>query len=464
MWKSAQPCNLRLARGFDLCHFIFMKAFVGPGQHWHIAGVGGVGMNAIAQVTLHGGCRVTGSDRLRDQGKTTPVLDKLERLGLPLVPQDGLALDARTTGLVISSAIEDDNPEWVAAQRLNIPVWHRAAWLARLVRDEHVIAVAGTAGKTTVTGMLGWLLHAEGLKPNVVNGGAVLNWRTEQALGNVRLTGSDWWVLEVDESDRSLLQFKPRWAVITNISHDHFPLPETVDLFRRFAMQVNEGIVAPFAVQEMLNGAGPRWVTVADSLPLALPASLPGAHNQANARLALACCRALGLANGDEGAAGFDRFAGIERRLECVGRLNGAPVYDDYAHNPAKIAAACQAVAPPRGRLFAVWRPHGFGPLSALAPDLVVECAQWMRPTDHFIVLPVYYSGGTPGPSEWTVERFVSALQSAGVAARAVADFEALTPYLQKEVQTVDTVLSMGARDPQLPLFARQLTNTVRIQ
>ncbi len=416
-------------------------------------------MNAIAQLAHFQGARVTGSDRLWDQGVTTPVFTKLQQSGVTLVPQDGAALQAGTTGLVVSSAIEPDNVEVQAARARGIPVWHRAQWLADVVKGGQVIAIAGTAGKTTVTGLTGWALTVLGLNPNVVNGGALLNWRTADTIGNVRWTGSEWWVIEVDESDRSLLQFQPDWAVLTNCSHDHFSLDETIRLFRQFVGQVKQGVIGPRTVQAQLTAAGPsaHWISPEEECAFALSPGLPGVHNQANARLAAALCRTLGY--GDDAIQdALAQCAGIERRLEYAGTLNGAPVYDDYAHNPAKIAAAWQAVCPRDGRLFASWRPHGFGPLSALAPALIEEWAQRCRPADHLYILPVYYSGGTPGAHEWTVDGLVAALRARGVTAMAVPDFTDLEQRLRAAVQPGDVVLSMGARDPELPVFARRLT------
>ena len=221
--------------------------------HYHVVGVAGVGMNAIAQVLQEQGYSVSGSDRYYDQGVELDVLTRLEGRGIQLKPQDGNALTPETRGIVVSTAIEDDNPELEAAQKLGIPIIHRAEMLAQLSRDHDIAAVAGTSGKTTVTGLAGWLLEQGGRDPFVVDGGSVVNWSNDSHIGNVRVGESGLWLVEVDESDRSLLQFSPRWAVITNISQDHFELHEVEELFRRFASQVAEVIICSQEVATVLG-------------------------------------------------------------------------------------------------------------------------------------------------------------------------------------------------------------------
>ena len=153
------------------------------GAHIHVSGVAGVGMSALAELLLDQGWRVTGSDRSHDQGLALEVLQKLQRQGIELVPQDGAALTAQTQALAVSTAIEEDNPEVIAARRLGVEIVHRAEMLARAAAGKRVVAVTGTAGKTTITGLLGYLLEQSGQDPTVVNGGIVLDWAGPARLG-----------------------------------------------------------------------------------------------------------------------------------------------------------------------------------------------------------------------------------------------------------------------------------------
>ncbi len=429
-----------------------------PHSRIHIAGIAGVGMNAIAQVLHALGYRVSGSDRMADQGISTPTLKKLVTAGIDVLPQDGKSLPPDTSTLVVSSAIEPDNPELLTASERGIPVLHRAAALAAAVGDQKCIAIAGTSGKTTVTGMVGWLLTELGMEPNVVNGGALLNWQSESVIGNVRITGSPWWVVEVDESDRSLLRFQPEWALLTNISKDHFSLTETQDLFGEFCSHVLTGIVVDVETAALLPNRSKESAHMVHWYPEAassLTVPLPGAHNQLNAELAIRFCEVMGY-DRSEAIRCLSSFQGLERRLQRVSSADGIAVYDDYAHNPAKLAAAWRAVQQVSRRVRGVWRPHGYGPLAAMSEDLIDMFVSALRPKDELFILPVYYAGGT-AKADYTSDIFVDHLQEQGIPAIYVPTYKDLAQHMLSDVQPTDAFLCMGARDPELPLFARSL-------
>lgn len=441
-----------------------------PPDRCHIAGIAGVGMSALAEAMLDRGYRVTGSDRFLDQGRALDVLRTLEAAGVRLVPQDGSGLDAQTSALIVSTAVEQDNPDLAAARRLGIPILHRARMLSSLVGGARSVAVSGTCGKTTITGMCGWILERLGLDPTVINGGAVVNWMTDRRLGSTRLGASDWCVFEADESDRSFLNFHPSWAVVSNISKDHFELDEVVSLFRRFAAQVRDGIVAGPGVSEILAGAAtcpvyeipagfePRpadggWAFEVAGTEYLVP--LRGRHNAENARLAVELSLRLGLAPADLRTA-LAGFRGIHRRLEEVGRARGVTVLDDYAHNPQKLAAAWAAAAEAGGRVVGVWRPHGFKPLTLMMEELAKAFAGALRPGDRLFLLPVFYAGGTAS-GQATSDDLAARCRSLGAAAEAVPGYAELEAALAGQLRAGDTLLVMGARDPELPAFARRM-------
>jgi UDP-N-acetylmuramate--alanine ligase len=423
-------------------------------------GIAGVGMSALAQALLNAGHAVSGSDRFLDQGRENlGVLETLRRAGAKLFPQDGSGVTAHTTAVVVSTAIEADNPDLAAAQTFGVPVRHRSELLVELVAGQQLLAIAGTAGKTTTTALVGHLLVELGADPSVVNGGVALGWQRPDALGSARKGRADLWVLETDESDRSLLRFAPDWAIVTNISKDHFELDQVVALFRQFAVQVRTGIVCGPGVAALLRGhTAAKLVELAATRPLPLgplPAALPGRHNAENALLAATLCERLGYAP-EAIRAALATFQGVQRRLERVGACDGVTFFDDYAHNPAKMAAACAAVQPERGRLFAVWRPHGFGPLKLMLGELTDALAGVLRPQDAVLLLPVFYAGGTTS-SALNSDALVDALVARGVAAELAPDYAALEARLRAALRPGDVVLVMGARDPDLPLFARRL-------
>lgn len=429
-------------------------------KHYHIVGVAGTGMNGLAQVLLAQGCPVTGSDRARDAGDEGEVLRKLAAGGVVLCPQDGSGVAPGTTGVVVSTAIEDDNADIAAARRHGVPVLHRAEMLAALVEGKPCVAVTGTSGKTTVTGMIGWALEQLGADPTVVNGGILADWQSDQRIGNVRCGRSDLWVIEADESDRSLLRFHPDWAVITNVSTDHFKAEEAEDLFRRFAGQVRRGIVGVedrSAIAPVLTAGGSTFEW--DGVRFALP--LPGRHNAENALCAAALCRLLGYDLRQVSAA-LSTFRGIARRLETVGVAGGVRVIDDYGHNPAKIRAAWESLAPYSPRLLAAWRPHGFGPLRKMLDELATDLPRLVRPSDRLYLLPVFDAGGTADRSIGS-EALAAALKARGLAATVVDGYESLASAIAREARAGDTVLIMGARDPHLPHLAREILERLAV-
>lgn len=421
-------------------------------------------MAPLAELLLAMGCDVSGSDRSHDAGQQPARLKALEQRGLRVFPQDGSGIDSGVTAVVVSSAIEPDNPELLAARRAGVPVLQRARMLASLAQGKTCVAVAGTAGKTTVAGMLGHILEQAGCDPTVCTGGAVLNWLAPNSTGCVRL-GKGPWVLEVDESDRSLLEFQPDWAVITNITQDHFPLDELERLFSTFAGQVKRGIVGCLgnpSNEALFNGLEPRLL--GDGVRFRhggrlVNLAMLGVHNARNAVQALAMAECLGVPAA-EAASALSSFRGIERRLEVIGRPHGIVVVDDYAHNPAKIRAGWEALAGFCRRVLGVWRPHGFGPLALMAGELEEALAAVMRKEDELFLLPVYYAGGT-ARRVITSEDFAERLNSRGLRVKTLEETAGVERAVLACAAPGDAVLVMGARDPGLPVLARRLADSI---
>ena len=253
----------------------------------HLVGIGGVGMSALAQAYLDAGHAVSGADRtLRAGGTRTPVLDALAAQGVRLFPDDGSGVDAATGQLVVSTAIEDANPDLAAARARGIPVVHRAAALSRLLASRKLVAVAGTCGKSTVTAILGHLLVECGFDPLVVNGAQIAGWDAHGTrVGSVRKGAGEFAVAEVDESDKSLTAFKPYAAIVTNASADHYSKEEMDAVFDAFIRDMPGPVIDG---RDREGRACRDLETAITSFPM------PGAHNRANARLALAMACALG--------------------------------------------------------------------------------------------------------------------------------------------------------------------------
>ena len=429
---------------------------------YHLVGAAGVGMSALAEILLAKGFRVTGSDRHLDSGLDLDVIRKLTARGASFFPQDGSGVRADTRAVAVSTAIETDNLDVQAAARLSVPVLHRADMLAELVAGRQLVAVTGTSGKSTVTGMVGWVLEKLGADPTVVNGAIVLGWRTGERLGSTRAGASDLWVIEADESDRTLLKFEPDWAIITNVSRDHFGYEETVALFRIFGGRVKRGLVSPFDEPTLLDGFAPRLG--ADdvrfqyrSVEFRVP--LMGRHNAENALLAAILCERLG--HPPEAIAGaLASFPGLHRRLEFAGAANGVRVFDDYAHNPAKIRAAWESLAPGARRMIAVWRPHGYGPLANMMGDLAQVFGACCGAKHRLFLLPVYDAGGTANRSV-SSGMLADRIRAGGGKASPVGDPAEAVEAVACEAQPGDVVLIMGARDPGLPALARAVVERI---
>ncbi|MDZ8117850.1 Mur ligase domain-containing protein [Pontiella agarivorans] len=403
-------------------------------RHVHFIGIGGVGMNGLAQLAAQSGYRVSGSDRAYSSDAW--IFQCLKKAGIELFAQDGSGITSETDAVVYSTAIESDNPDLQQAAARNLPRLHRSEFLKELVGDRELIAVAGTAGKTTTTGMLGWIFESLGFDPSVYSGAAILNWKKFPVPGNIRKGNSDLWIIEADESDKSFLNFHPAHSIITNISRDHYELDELNAMFNQFEAQT---------AGTTLRGSGKR-----------IPVPTLGKHDEENAATALELCVKLGLNETDVRKA-LSAFKGIERRLEIAGKTNEITVIDDYAHNPAKMASALSSIADRFGTVHAFWRPHGFGPLAqSLADFTEVFSNHWKKSGGSIFILPVYYAGGTVTRSVESAD-LVDRLNSAGVPAVAVADYPALKSELETAARPGDAILGMGARDPQLPLFARHL-------
>ena len=413
----------------------------------HLIGIGGVGMSALATALVRLGDEVTGADRTLG----TPNIRFLESIGVKVYPDDGSGIDAQTDEVVVSTAIEETNLGLIKAKELGIPVTHRAKALARTLGGYKLVAVVGTCGKSTVTAMLGHVLAECGLDPMCVNGANVPGWE-----GAVRFGRGAYAVAEVDESDKSLVAFRPYAAVVTNASADHYSKEEMDEVFDAFIKD------CPGPVVDGRNGMGDEgqgmrdeWVT-----------PLPGKHNLQNAALAAKMALALGCAAEDVRKA-LASFGGVERRLQRVGSFKVAldekgttrevVVYDDYAHNPEKISAMWSTLAEkhPEG-ICVIWRPHGYGPLRKLMEPLADMFNRTIRPQDKLLLLPVYDAGGTAFRG---VNSSMLAERLAHGRCELVADLEAAFNWCVVHPGEYAALVTCGARDPGLPVLAKRLAS-----
>jgi UDP-N-acetylmuramate-alanine ligase len=443
----------------------------GPGRFFY-AGLGGSGMSALAQFQTMIGGRAAGSDRAFDRGERAAARAQLERLGITVHPQDGSGLEADVTALVVSTAVEDSVPDVAAARRLGIPMVHRSELLAHFVDRFRTIAVAGTSGKSTVVAMVFEILRDAGRQPSVITGGDLVTLRREGLWGNAFHGGSDLLVVEADESDGSLVRYRPAIGVILNLQKDHAGLDEVAAMFRTFRGRTREAAVvgeaanlAALSRDALVFGFGADAQVRADAMHLEPDAArftvdgvafrlpVPGRHNVENALAAIAACRAAGVALADM-VAPLAAFQGVGRRFQSLGSARGVEVVDDFAHNPAKIAAAIETARRRAQRVLAVFQPHGYGPTRFLWQDFVETFAAALGPADRLWMLEVFYAGGT-ATRDFSAADIVADIAARGVRAEFAADREGLAARIAAAARLGDLVLVMGARDPSLTDLAR---------
>lgn len=450
---------------------------IGETSCWsiHFTGVFGTGMSALAQYLRFQGIFVSGSDRLLVSEDTVPIRQGLEGLGCDIVNQDGSGIDEDTDIVCISTAIEETNPDIATAHALDLPIVHRSDLLAAIISSHRTVAVAGTSGKSTVTAMIFEFLTACGKSPSLISGAALLRLEKQGLIGNAFSGGSDLMIVEADESDGTLTKYSPHAAVILNVSKDHKSVDEIRALFETLvsksgwtALNADDPILAclPRAVGFGGNTSASwrpdREELFSTSVKLSrngieyhLP--LPGNHNLENLRAALCVCEYFGCEELPL-ADGVKNFEGVARRFSVTGTEDGVHVVDDFAHNPAKIAAAVNAARGLSGRIVAVYQPHGFGPTRFLKDEYISTFQAVFRREDSLYLLPIYYGGGT-AEKNIASEDIVNGLGLVPFHACAVTSRSELLAGLIADVTPGDCVLVMGARDPSLPALVRKVVN-----
>jgi UDP-N-acetylmuramate--alanine ligase len=444
---------------------------------FHIVGIGGIGMSAIAEVMHTRGYSVRGSD-LKDGAN----LARLRARGIPcLIGHDPANVDG-VGHLVISSAVKPGNPEFEAAKERAIPTIRRAEMLAELMRPCATVSITGTHGKTTTTALIAELFKAGGLDPTVIAGGIINSWGT-----NARIGKGEWMVVEADESDGTFLKLPTQIGVVTNIDPEHMDYWPSLEALHQAFHQFIDAI--PFyglavacidhpVVRELLaklGGAanGRRTLTygVARDADIRLvnlqpdynritfdadlgPAvkggarkleglTLPvlGHYNALNALAALAAATEAGVSDGVIRES-FAAFTGVKRRFSRAGEWQGVAIYDDYAHHPVEIAAVLRAARMAgNGRIIAVMQPHRYTRLQALFN----EFSACLDDADVAIVTPVYSAGEAPIPG---IDRdeLASGLRRHGHPnVLTVDDVESLVETVASLAKSGDLVVGLGA-------------------
>ena len=450
-----------------------------PALRYHFSGIAGAGMSPLAALMRLRGHAVQGSDRSLDQGKSAEVAASLRALGIELYPHDGTAVTATIDRFVHSTAVEASTAEMRAAETLRLPRMTRPALLAEIVGTGRPgVAIAGTSGKSTITGMLGWLLREARVPATVIGGAALVG----EGRGGCLVAGpaNAAVVAEACESDGTLIGYRPALGVIHNVSRDHAELPSLRGQFSAFAagcqtLFVNAASAEALALGRpgttLSYGVGPHadaplvvervgperalGTLRVEGRALTLDVPQPGVHNLENAAAAALVALRLGLAMPTIERL-IARFPGVGRRFEIIGITPaGIRVVDDYAHNADKLRAAITTAQTGAARLVAVFQPHGFGPARFLRPELRELLPRVLRPHDRFCYAEIFYAGGTVArdvSSEMLADD-LRASRDCGFA----RDHDAVRHWVAKHARPGDTVLIMGARDPDLPTLSRSI-------
>lgn len=447
-----------------------------PNMHFHLVGIGGSGMSAIARVLLGRGYVVSGSDM-----NVNEMTADLQEEGAVVFAGHQAQNITGADAVVISSAIPADNPEIVAAQEKGIPLLKRADLLGRLMADKIGIAVAGTHGKTTTTGMIAQILLEAALDPTIIVGGVL-----PLLQSNGRYGSGDYFLVEADEYDHMFLGLRPEVAVITSLEHDHpdiFPsdkdylaafqsfvhlLPTSGHLIvcgsdpgvQKLMQRINlPGVdvttyglgdenddTAVYDYQALDCRAnqlgGSDFLIEADGQTIGLARlRVPGQHNILNALAAITVAQDLGIDFNIIRTA-LANFSGISRRFELVGEVASVTIIDDYAHHPTEIKATLQAARQryPGRRLWAIWQPHTYSRTKLLL-DSFAGC---FAEADRVVALDIYRSRETDtlGMDTAVVVQAMNHPQAVHIPRR-----EDAAAYVLDRIRPDDVVLTLGAGD-----------------
>ena len=400
-------------------------------------------MLPLAVILKGMGHAVSGSDRSHDQGRTPEKFQWIEAQGIKLFPQDGSGVTGGLAAVVISKAVEDTIPDIRVAKDKNVPILKRVDVLIENFNAAKMrIAVSGTSGKTTTTGMIAYLLKEAGLDPTVNNGGIFRNYTKENPYSTAFVGKGNVFVSEIDESDgaEAVCAFTPDIAVIHNITLDHQPMEELKTMFGGFLAKTKLAVLNaddPIVI-DVARGAPAQAVIYSTQGNLAhvmaenithlsdgveadilfdgkfdkLRLKVPGAHNVSNAVAAITVGIALGI-QPTQAVEILSRFEGIKRRMEVVGTRNDITVMDDFGHNPDKVAATLSTLREFNGRLLIFFQPHGYGFLKLVWEELANTFAGYLGQEDRLYFVEPLYLGGTVDKS-FGVGPMVEVIQKSG--------------------------------------------------
>ena len=443
---------------------------------FHIIGIGGIGMSAIAEILIAKGYTVQGSDQ-KDGANVRRLRAKGVRV---FIGHDAINLIGART-VVISTAVKKGNPELDAARVKGLQIVRRAEILTELMRLYQTVSITGTHGKTTTTSLISHIFTEAGLDPTVITGGIINAWGS-----NARLGQTPWMIVEADESDGTFTRLPTEIGIVTNIDPEHLDHFGSVENMHRefeafyknipfygLAVTCIDHPVVRYMIERLgLRNDGRRLLTygAAEGSDLVLKGisfegghmlfdadlgtrvkggvrqlrawklTLPGHHNALNALAAIAVAAEAGIPD-DKIKAALETFSGVKRRFQIAGTWNGMTIYDDYGHHPAEIAAVLAAArGGARGRIIAIVEPHRY----TRVRDLFREFSACFKDADSVIVAPLYSAGEKPIDGIDS-QALAQGIQTTGKPVVAIDNVRDLVPLLRRHGRTGDSVIFFGA-------------------
>lgn len=442
-------------------------------------GIAGSGMSAIAQYLQGIGKNVSGSDRFFKEDEHNDTREKLQVEGIKCFLQNGEGITEQTDLVVVSTAIEDTVAEVQKAKQLTIPIIKRSELLAIVAESKKTIVVGGTSGKSTTSAMLFDILEYAGLQPGIIGGAGLISLIKKGKIGNAKVGGGEWLIIEADESDGSIVQYKPEIGLLLNADKDHKEMDVLMQVFTAFknnsklfvvnqshplVKQLSQDIKQDFSF-DADSGAGytgtefeQKGLTVLFKVNgVDFKLNIIGKHNMENALAASAVAAQLGV-DLRVCARALKNYEGIYRRHQVAGNKNGAWLIDDFAHNPVKCAAAIAACQPIAPKVIAWFQPHGYGPTKFLRKDFVQEIGKILRAGDEIWMSEIFYAGGT-AIKDISANDLITDLQKESKHAFFIENRNDFLPAVRSHITNDCVLLLMGARDPSLEEFAKQVWN-----
>jgi UDP-N-acetylmuramate--alanine ligase len=447
------------------------------------SGIGGSGVSAIASFMADRGHVVVGSDRAFDMNPSHPLKRIFQSRGIAIVPQDGNGIDNTFDLVVFSTAVEPDQPEVLRAKAQGISIKTRAECLAEITSSFNTIAISGTSGKSTASGLLAFLMERLGLNPNFIGGGRVKQFKSSINPGNSLTGDSEYLIIEACESDGTIVNYKPEHSIILNLALDHHhSVNKTAKLFETLVENTAKKVIVNADDDNLRKITSSNAITFSIHNPsnyraeaisyssfstdfslseirsehkMRFSLSLPGEYNLYNALSCIALLSEIGISLSAIRDV-LPEFKGIDRRFDILLNNRKGLVIDDYAHNPHKLLALIKTVKQLRERICYIFQPHGFAPTRLMKKEYIKVFTENLRDSDHLILLPIFYAGGSVS-KDISSHDLADEIRAQGKSVEIIEERKDIL----KGLREYRSYVILGARDETLSDFAKEIARAI---